>query len=116
MTNGQSSELVSISTLSRAIFFSQKTTQEYITSSSNSIENTQAMLNAAMMIEADMSIVDSEVLLSYDPNKNAQIISVLRLLGVSSFVPKEVIERHIYPVLSKRESKSEITVRVILII
>ncbi len=68
------------------------------------------MLEATRAIEADMSVI-SRALFTEDPTKNAQIVSVLRLLGVRSFEPREVVERHIYHVLVDRHVKSESTVR-----
>jgi hypothetical protein len=111
ITSGAHHELVSLSLLDRIVFFSKQTTQDHADPTQSSVISSKAMLEAARAIEADMSILDSSALLTEDPTKNAQIVSVLRLLGVRSFEPREVIERHIYPVLLDRHVKSESTVR-----
>lgn len=51
-------------------------------------------------LEKDLNILDTESLLCLDQFKNAQIISILKTLGVMSIEPKSLIENHILKVFS----------------
>lgn len=64
-------------------------------------------------LESDLNLLDADSLLCLDELKNSQIISILKLLGVRSIQPKEIIENHIYSVLGDKNElakRSEIMV------
>ena len=69
-------------------------------------------------IESDLNLLDSDALLCLDELQNQQIITVLKMLGVKTIQPREIIEDHILPVLSskqKLENKSEQTLILYLV-
>ena len=59
------------------------------------------------LIERDLNLLDVESLLCLDQLKNAQIVSLLKNLGVRQIEPKDVIEFHIIDAFKLKQSNEE---------
>jgi hypothetical protein len=68
------------------------------------------------LIERELNLLDVESLLCLDQLKNAQVVSLLKNLGVKQIEPKEVIEFHIIDAFMKNQSSEETLILYIIYI